>query len=80
MGVDETNHRDVNHTFASMARDDANPFVAKHQKDAVEAAKYWQEVPGAVAEGRDHDFLGQPTSTPRMKGKASPSVGQGAAA
>ena len=49
VAVDETNHRDVNHTFASMARDQANPFVQKHVKDAVEATKYWQETPGAVA-------------------------------
>jgi len=65
VAVDETNHRDVNHTFASMARDQANPFVQKHVKDAVEATKYWQETPGAVAEGRDHDFLGQPKPAPQ---------------
>jgi hypothetical protein len=27
VAVDETNHRDCNHTFASLARDDPNPYV-----------------------------------------------------
>ena len=27
---DEANHRDVNHTFASLDTDDTNPFVVKH--------------------------------------------------
>ncbi|GAB5354304.1 hypothetical protein AAMO2058_000107400 [Amorphochlora amoebiformis] len=37
--ADETNHRDVNHTFAGMKNDDPNPFVEKHLKDAYKA---WQ--------------------------------------
>lgn len=31
---DEANHRDVNHTFASLAADDTNPFVLKHVKES----------------------------------------------
>mmetsp|Transcript_38548 Transcript_38548/g.90573 ORF Transcript_38548/g.90573 Transcript_38548/m.90573 type:complete len:200 (-) Transcript_38548:175-774(-) len=37
MFADECNHRDVNHTFASMKTDDPNPFVEKHKKDAMHA-------------------------------------------
>jgi hypothetical protein len=37
MFADESNHRDVNHTFATMASDDPNPFVAKHQDNAAHA-------------------------------------------
>eukprot|EP00971_Amphidinium_carterae_P286929 5696322-Amphidinium_carterae.1 len=33
MFADECNHRDVNHTFASMNANDPNPFVEKHKKD-----------------------------------------------
>lgn len=43
MFADESNHRDVNHTFATMATDDPNPFVAKHQADAVHAWRLEQE-------------------------------------
>ena len=39
VAVDETNHRDVNHTFADMASDDPNPFVLQHQEDAARAWK-----------------------------------------
>ncbi len=35
--ADEANHRDVNHTFASMESDDPNPFVEKHLQDAAHA-------------------------------------------
>jgi hypothetical protein len=27
--MDEANHRDVNHTFASLRRDETNPFISK---------------------------------------------------
>jgi len=37
MFADEANHRDVNHTFATMKTDDPNPFVEKHSRDAVHA-------------------------------------------
>ncbi|CAJ1429748.1 unnamed protein product [Effrenium voratum] len=37
MFADESNHRDVNHTFAMMDTDDPNPFVDKHRKDAAVA-------------------------------------------
>lgn len=29
--ADETHHRDVNHTFADMKGDEANPFVISHK-------------------------------------------------
>jgi len=37
MFADECNHRDVNHTFATMDSDDPNPFLEKHKADAVHA-------------------------------------------
>eukprot|EP00419_Tripos_fusus_P023060 CAMPEP_0172727794 /NCGR_PEP_ID=MMETSP1074-20121228/91876_1 /TAXON_ID=2916 /ORGANISM="Ceratium fusus, Strain PA161109" /LENGTH=358 /DNA_ID=CAMNT_0013554975 /DNA_START=49 /DNA_END=1122 /DNA_ORIENTATION=- len=43
MFADESNHRDVNHTFATMATDDPNPFVEKHQEDAVHAWRLEQQ-------------------------------------
>ena len=35
MMADESNHRDVNHTFADMKSDDPNPFIQKHKENAV---------------------------------------------
>ena len=35
--ADESNHRDVNHTFATMDEDDPNPFLNKHQENARKA-------------------------------------------
>jgi len=35
--ADESHHRDVNHTFATMQSDDPNPFVSKHLQDASKA-------------------------------------------
>jgi len=35
--ADESHHRDVNHTFATMDSDDPNPFVLKHKEDAARA-------------------------------------------
>lgn len=61
IAADETNHRDVNHTFASMARTDPNPFVAKHLKDASDAHKYWHQ---AATEGKDYDFTMKPLERP----------------
>jgi hypothetical protein len=43
MFADETNHRDVNHTFATMRDDDPNPFVVKHLQDAAAAWRYEDE-------------------------------------
>lgn len=37
IGADETHHRDVNHTFASMGLYDTNPYVLKHLDDAATA-------------------------------------------
>jgi hypothetical protein len=43
MLADESNHRDVNHTFATMASDDPNPFVEKHHANAAHAWRLEQE-------------------------------------
>lgn len=46
--ADESNHRDVNHTFAKMQGDDPNPHVHKHNEDA---AKAWaKEYPAQVGD------------------------------
>ena len=45
MMADEANHRDVNHTFATLASDDPNPFVFKHKEDAIRA---WRLENGGV--------------------------------
>lgn len=37
MMADEANHRDVNHTFASLKTDDPNPFLLTHKEDAFKA-------------------------------------------
>ena len=66
VAADETNHRDVNHTFASMSQNDVNPYVNKHLKDAREATAFWQEVAPPV-EGKDLDF----TMDPKVKPTAS---------
>ena len=62
VAADETNHRDVNHTFASMARDDPNPYVQKHMADISKAVEYWQQKDGAI-EGKDMDYTFQPKHT-----------------
>jgi len=55
--LDETNHRDVNHTFAEMAWTDPNPHTSKHLDDAVEATAWWRQKEGAAAvEGKDLDY------------------------
>ena len=59
VAADETNHRDVNHTFASLARDDVNPYVQKHMSDASKALQYWQQRDTAV-EGKDLDYAMKP--------------------
>jgi hypothetical protein len=35
--ADETHHRDVNHTLATMKSDDPNPFVSQFKEDAAQA-------------------------------------------
>ena len=67
VAADETNHRDVNHTFASMARDDPNPYVSKHMKDAAEAHRYWQQL-STPLDGRGRDFLNNPEAAPSPDG------------
>jgi len=59
MFADESNHRDVNHTFATMASDDPNPFVTKHQDNAAHA---WRlEAEGATTDIGCHKTLGKKT-------------------
>lgn len=60
--ADETNHRDVNHTFASMARTDPNPYVGKHHKDANQCHTFWHEK---ATEGKDVDYLMNPVQRPK---------------
>jgi len=57
IAVDETNHRDVNHTFAEMAWTDPNPHVSKHMEDAAEAAAWWRKKKDSgFVEGKDLDY------------------------
>jgi len=51
MFADEANHRDVNHTFATMQTDDPNPFVEKLREDAVIAWKLDQDDKCASIDG-----------------------------
>lgn len=43
MMADESNHRDVNHTFASMKEDAPNPFLEHHRADALRALELAKE-------------------------------------
>lgn len=61
IAADETSHRDVNHTFASMASSDPNPYVAKHHTDSSEAVTFWHQ---SAVEGRDYDFAMSPLVKP----------------
>merc|ERR1711881_322983 len=63
VAVDETNHRDVNRTFASMARDDPNPYVGKHAEAQAAAAAYWQQL-SVPLDGNAMDFLMKPKVRP----------------
>lgn len=66
VAADETNHRDVNHTFASMSARDVNPYVAKHITDAAKAVEYWkQQELGEVIEGKDLDYTLKPKTPPQ---------------
>lgn len=57
IALDETNHRDVNHTFAEMAWTDPNPHVTKHIEDVAEAAQWWREKKDAnIIEGNGLDY------------------------
>ena len=38
MLADESHHRDVNHTFATLPRDAENPFIKDHMRDFDRAA------------------------------------------
>ena len=57
IALDETNHRDVNHTFAEMAWTDPNPHVSKHNENAASAVAWWHEKQGAATvEGKGLDY------------------------
>lgn len=66
IAADETNHRDVNHTFASLARTDPNPYIQKHLNDAWAAHTYWHEK---AEEGNGLDFTMKPLAKPFSDGK-----------
>jgi len=38
--ADEANHRDVNHTFASLKSNEVNPYIEKHHKAAIEVHEF----------------------------------------
>lgn len=57
MFADEANHREVNHTFATMSTDAPNPFAEKHKKDAIHA--WGLEVEGRKADIGCHKTLGK---------------------
>jgi len=73
MFADECNHRDVNHTFATMKSDDPNPFVEKHQSDAVHAWRLEQE--GLATDIGCAKTLGTKTSEPAAASAVAPSLG-----
>jgi len=64
VAVDETNHRDVNHTFASMAHNEVNPYVEKHMTDISNAVEYWKQGEAAI-EGKDLDYTMKPKAKVR---------------
>jgi len=62
MFADETNHRDVNHTFATMEADDPNPFVAKHVDDAAKAWRLDDLYKDDVIAYKDANAAAEPAS------------------
>lgn len=57
IALDETNHRDVNHTFAEMSWTDPNPHVSKHTENAAEAVAWWHAKSDAArVEGKGLDY------------------------
>ncbi|CAK9080984.1 Alternative oxidase [Durusdinium trenchii] len=61
MFADESNHRDVNHTFATMNTDDPNPFVSKHRADADMAWHYDHDgICADVGVGTERGDMGLP--------------------
>jgi len=57
IALDETNHRDVNHTFAEMSWTDPNPHVTKHFENAESAVKWWHEKHDAkTVDGKGLDY------------------------
>jgi hypothetical protein len=57
MMADEANHRDVNHTFATLDEDDPNPFVFKHKDDAVRAWRLENEGKNAWEDSHSAESL-----------------------
>jgi len=66
--ADEANHRDVNHTFASLKSHEVNPYIQKHHKASMEAQQFiekkegWMFGDNALRE-EDEGYL----STPNME-------------
>lgn len=56
--ADEANHRDVNHTFASMNANSKNPYLQKHHKAMQEVTEFmknkdaWMFEKGAIRKGK----------------------------
>lgn len=44
--ADEANHRDVNHTFASLKSNEVNPYIQKHHKASMEAQQFIEKKEG----------------------------------
>jgi hypothetical protein len=51
MFADESNHRDVNHTFATMETDDPSPFVDELQENAATAWRLGKHAKGVQQSG-----------------------------
>jgi len=60
IAVDESMHRDVNHTFAGLAQDDPNPHVTDHLEDAAAYKPFesWKSFEGRVMDGKTLKDLG----------------------
>jgi len=44
--ADEANHRDVNHTFASLKSTEINPYIAKHHKAGMQVQEFMEKKEG----------------------------------
>ena len=62
VAVDETNHRDVNHTFASMAHNEVNPYVEK-----VRSPRPPSSPPAAFAASPPRLLASFPLRRPQLK-------------
>merc|ERR550519_3344820 len=44
--ADEANHRDVNHTFASLKSNETNPYIEKHHKAGMQVQEFMEKKEG----------------------------------